>query len=78
MIKIVLLSTLLVSVLSQNINPSGCGRRPNVEADIVGGTIAPTGAWPWLVSMRYGGSHTCGGSLINANWVITAAHCVDG
>ena len=27
--------------------------------------------------MRFNGAHDCGGSIYNANWVITAAHCVE-
>ncbi|KAM8975998.1 chymotrypsin-like elastase family member 1 [Pelodytes ibericus] len=48
---------------------------------VVGGTNAAKNAWPWQVSLQYqsGSSwyHTCGGSLIRANRVLTAAHCVD-
>ncbi|XP_056416377.1 chymotrypsin-like elastase family member 1 [Hyla sarda] len=48
---------------------------------VVGGTNAVKNAWPWQVSLQYqsGSSwyHTCGGSLIRANRVLTAAHCVD-
>lgn len=42
---------------------------------IVGGTDAEDGAWPWQVSVRQDGKHICGGSLINEQWVLSAAHC---
>ena len=34
--------------------------------------------FPWQISLRNLGSHICGGSIINKNQVITAAHCVEG
>ena len=45
---------------------------------IVGGTPAKVGDWGWQIAMKYNGGFTCGGSLLNENWVITAAHCVYG
>ncbi|KXJ86523.1 trypsin-like cysteine/serine peptidase domain-containing protein [Microdochium bolleyi] len=49
------------------------------EIQIVGGEAASAGDFPFIVSLgRSGGSHFCGGVLLNANTVVTAAHCSVG
>ena len=51
---------------------------------IVGGTYANAGDAPWQVALtRSTGSDVfsaqfCGGTLINSDWVLTAAHCTEG
>ncbi|CAM5117600.1 unnamed protein product [Eretmochelys imbricata] len=52
----------------------GCGQ-PRISGRIVGGGDAPRGRWPWQVSIQHNGHHFCGGSLISAQWVVSAAHC---
>ncbi|XP_042283134.1 chymotrypsin B-like [Thunnus maccoyii] len=62
----------------------GCGTPaipPDISgySDIVNGEEAKPHSWPWQVSLqKSSGSHYCGGSLINQNWVVTAAHCPVG
>uniref|UniRef100_A0A8C4SCL7 Peptidase S1 domain-containing protein n=1 Tax=Erpetoichthys calabaricus TaxID=27687 RepID=A0A8C4SCL7_ERPCA len=43
---------------------------------IVGGFPAEDGAWPWQVGIFQSGTFICGGSLVNKEWVLCAAHCV--
>jgi len=44
---------------------------------VINGNNAKRHAWPWQISLRVGGLHFCGGSIINPRWVVTAAHCVE-
>ncbi len=53
--------------------------------EIVGGQEADPGEWPWQVALvkkangadLYNGQF-CGGTIVAADWVVTAAHCVEG
>ncbi|XP_018053146.1 PREDICTED: serine proteinase stubble [Atta colombica] len=58
-----------------------CGRRMFPEPKIVGGERSSFGKWPWQISLRQWRSqtylHKCGAALLNENWAITAAHCVE-
>ena len=58
------------------LNFPGCGNKP-FSARVVNGENASPHAWPWQISLRVNGRHICGGSLIDKDWVVTAAHCVD-
>lgn len=49
-----------------NIGPTG---------EIVGGSAASSGQFPYQVALLRSGSLFCGGVLINARTVLTAAHC---
>lgn len=42
---------------------------------VVNGTDANIADYPYMVSIKVGSSHNCGGSILNANYILTAAHC---
>ncbi|KNG51985.1 trypsin precursor [Stemphylium lycopersici] len=45
------------------------------DDSIVGGTAASAGEFPFIASLHVGGGHYCGGSIINSDTIVTAAHC---
>ncbi|KAL1022330.1 hypothetical protein UPYG_G00025220 [Umbra pygmaea] len=45
---------------------------------IVGGNVSKPGQFPWQASLHYKNQHLCGGSIITPQWIVTAAHCVEG
>merc|ERR1712198_111809 len=57
-----------------------CGRR-GPQNRVVGGQEAGPGEWPWQVYLQHrtAGSSTsfsCGATILNQDWVLTAAHCL--
>jgi len=72
---IVLLSAALLGAAPAP--PPGGGR-------IIGGKLAPEGTAPWQVEIvrhsHIGGApflaHRCGGTIIDAAWILTATHCL--
>lgn len=50
---------------------------------IIGGEIAPVGAYPWQVSISVSRitdpvyAHFCAGTIYANSWIVTAAHCVE-
>ncbi|XP_054266001.1 trypsin-1-like [Macrosteles quadrilineatus] len=48
----------------------------NQEQRIVGGIPTGINRYPWVARLLYNGQFHCGGSLLNQDYVLTAAHCV--
>ncbi|XP_077976139.1 ovochymase-like [Styela clava] len=56
-----------------------CGTRTglSINSRSIGGSLAKIGEFPWQVGIYYQGRQICGGSIIDENWVLSAAHCYD-
>lgn len=47
-------------------------------ARIVGGKDAAPGQFPYMASLRVNKRHICGGAILDATHILTAAHCIKG
>ncbi|XP_004717061.1 serine protease 57-like [Echinops telfairi] len=45
-------------------------------ARIIGGHEVAPHSRPYMASLRFQGQHHCGGFLLRARWVVSAAHCI--
>lgn len=55
----------------------GCGNI-NTRHRIVGGQETEVHEYPWMAMLMWFGSFYCGASLVNDQYALTAAHCVNG
>ena len=44
---------------------------------MIGGNIASSNAWPWLVNIldKSDSRQYCSGAIVDQQWILTAAHC---
>lgn len=81
LLEITAVAIILINAQQAN-SQDGCGRRlVNRKALIKNGYPSNEGDWPWHAAIYHIGvnldiAFKCGGSILNSNSILTAAHCV--
>jgi len=75
-------STTTTSETTTRSSSSGCSQRcglKNIGKRVVGGADTDVNEYPWMVGLYKRGRTlpSCGGTLINSQWIVTAGHCHD-
>ncbi|GJQ84302.1 hypothetical protein Trydic_g5240 [Trypoxylus dichotomus] len=78
MFKLLIASLLVASTLALPYPFQKTAGVPLLDGRIVGGFDISIEEVPYQVSLRFFGSHICGGSVIAPQYAVTAAHCTDG
>ncbi|EDL22692.1 mCG145361, partial [Mus musculus] len=67
--------TMRFLILFLALSLGGIDAAPPVHSRIVGGFKCEKNSQPWHVAVYRYNEYICGGVLLDANWVLTAAHC---
>jgi hypothetical protein len=80
---IILFQTLLVRVLADTLVSANTVdpthnhiTNKTVNAQILGGTLANEGEFPYMAAIYLSGDFNCGGVILSSRWVLTGAHCL--
>jgi secreted trypsin-like serine protease len=72
----ILLASLAAAVTGALAAPGVAGAATTGPDQIIGGSTVSSA--PWAAAVFSNGSFTCSGTIISANYVLTARHCVSG
>lgn len=69
---------MLLVIICASLLSLSMGFKPvSIESRINGGSDADITEFPFLVSVRFNGIHSCGGSIIDERVILTIADCID-
>ena len=83
-ISSLLLVCLITCFMSTNLiaqvkSPGSNQELPDVPTtNIIGGTNTNINVIPWQILLEISGQDGCGGTIVAPNWIVTAAHCLEG